>query len=76
MICNNNEPSAQSFTECAQIAAFYSSEREKTLAAVDYTKARYVKQPSGSKPGFVVYSKNYSAYVTADKETVDKLYKE
>ncbi len=76
MICNNNEPSAQSFTECAQIAAFYSSEREKPLAAVDYTKARYVKKPSGSKPGFVVYSKNYSAYVTADKETVDKLYKE
>lgn len=76
MLCNNEEPSAESFTECAIIAAYYSSEREKPLAAVDYTKARYVKKPSGSKPGFVVYDKNYSAYVTADKETVEKLYKE
>ena len=68
-----SEPSAESFTECAMIAAFYSTEREKPQAAVDYTKARYVKKPSGAKPGFVIYERNYTAYVTADKETVDRL---
>ena len=73
MVCGEDEPPAESFTECAMIALFYSSEREKPQAAVDYTRARYVKKPSGSKPGFVIYEKNYTAYVTADKETVERL---
>ena len=73
MVCGADEPPAESFTECAMIALFYSSEREKPQAAVDYTRARYVKKPSGSKPGFVIYEKNYTAYVTADKETVERL---
>ncbi len=70
---NGEEPPAESFTECAMIAALYSSEREKPQAAVDYTKARYVKKPSGAKPGFVIYDKNYTAYVTVDKEKVESL---
>lgn len=69
------EPPAQSFTECAVIAAYFSSEKEKPQTAVDYTKARYVKKPSGSKPGFVIYERNFTAYVTADKETVKRLEK-
>ena len=73
MVCGADEPPAESFTECAMIALFYSSERDKPQAAVDYTRARYVKKPSGSKPGFVIYEKNYTAYVTADKEKVESL---
>lgn len=69
------DPPASSFTECAMIALYYSSEKEKPQGAVDYTKARYVKKPSGSKPGFVIYEKNYTAYVTADKDTVEGLFK-
>jgi predicted ribosome quality control (RQC) complex YloA/Tae2 family protein len=57
------------------IALYYSSEKEKPQGAVDYTKARYVKKPSGSKPGFVIYEKNFTAYVTADKDTVEGLFK-
>ena len=68
-----DDPPSTSFTECAKIAAFYSSEREKPLAAVDYTKARYVHKPNGSKPGFVIYDKNYTAYVTPDKDEVEAL---
>ncbi len=77
MRCADSEedPPATSFTECAMIAAYFSSEREKPQVAVDYTKARYVKKPSGSKPGFVIYERNYTAYVTANKETVEKLMK-
>ncbi len=67
------DPPATSFTECAMIALLYSSEKEKPQCAVDYTKARYVKKPSGSKPGFVIYEKNFTAYVTADRELVEKL---
>ena len=71
--CGDTEPPAQSFTECAKIALYYSSERENPQTAVDYTKARYVKKPSVAKPGFVIYKKNYTAYVTADKSEVQKL---
>ena len=77
MKCADSEedPPSRSFTECAMIALYYSSEKEKPQAAVDYTKARYVKKPSGSKPGFVIYDKNYTAYVTADKDVVESLEK-
>lgn len=66
----DDDPPAKTFTECASIAAYYSSEKEKPQVAVDYTKARYVKKPSGSKPGFVIYERNFTAYVTADEKEI------
>jgi predicted ribosome quality control (RQC) complex YloA/Tae2 family protein len=73
MFCNGQEPDAIDFTESAMIAAYYSSGKKIPNVAVDYTKVRNIKKPSGSKPGFVVYETNYSAYVTADEEKVKKL---
>ena len=60
------------FTDCAileaaQLAAFYSKARESAQVPVDYTAAKYVKKPSGSKPGFVIYTTNQTAYVTPPK---------
>ncbi len=69
----DDDPPASTFTDCAIIAAYFSSEKEKPQTAVDYTKIRYVKKPAGSKPGFVIYEKNYTAYVTPDKEYVESL---
>ena len=31
---------------------------------VDYTKIKFVKKPSGAKPGFVIYTDNNTVYVT------------
>lgn len=73
MRCGKDEPSARDFTECAMIAAYYSSERELSQAPVDYTRVRNVKKPSGSKPGFVIYETNYTAFVTADENVVESL---
>ena len=70
MLCGDAEPDAVDFTECAMIAAYYSSGRKIPNVAVDYTKIRNIKKPSGAKPGFVVYETNYSAYVTADETRV------
>ena len=69
----DDDPPAQTFTECAKIAAFYSSEREKPLTAVDYTKARYVRKPNGAKPGFVIYERNFTAYVTPSEQDIEAL---
>ncbi len=73
MMCGKSEPDAQDFTECAMIAAYYSSGRNTPGVAVDYTKVRNIKKPSGAKPGFVTYETNYTAYVTADEKTVSAL---
>lgn len=55
-------------TFAAQTAAKYSSVKDGQNVAVDYTFAKNVKKPSGSKPGFVIYSSNWTAYVTPTVE--------
>ncbi len=75
MKCAKDEPDAVDFTECAVIAAYFSSQKDTPNTAVDYTRVRYVKKPSGSKPGFVIYETNYTAYATGNKELVERLQK-
>jgi predicted ribosome quality control (RQC) complex YloA/Tae2 family protein len=47
----------------ARIAAGASGAGTADKVAVDYTLARYVKKPSGSRPGFVNYFKYTTVYV-------------
>ena len=56
------EPGDADYTEAAAVAAKYSKAQGKNIA-VDYTRVRYLKKPGGSKPGFVTYKTNYTAYV-------------
>lgn len=60
---NKGEPSEKDFTEAAALAAFHSSQSSAEHVEVDYTEVRYLKKPSGAKPGFVTYTTYYSAYV-------------
>ena len=68
--CGDREPSDADLTECAVIAAFYSKGRATPNLPVDYTRIRNVKKPAGAKPGFVIYSSNATAFVTADEDLV------
>lgn len=70
LFAEETEPPEQDFTDAAMIAAYYSDARAGAQVAVDYALARYVKKPAGSKPGFVIYSHNYTAYVTPDEAHV------
>ena len=72
MVCNGEEPDAQDFTEAAEIAAI-NSKAEGENIAVDYAFAKSIKKPAGSKPGFVIYHTNWTAYVTPNREKVDKM---
>ena len=63
---------AKDFTEAAEIAAL-NSKAEGENIAVDYTYAKNVKKTPSSKPGFVIYHTNWTAYVTPDKEKTEKL---
>ena len=51
-------------TEAAVLAATNSKANGKQIA-VDYAEVRYVKKPSGAKPGMVIYTNYKTAYVDA-----------
>ncbi len=73
LFCDGEEPGEQDYTEAAIIAATYSKAPREQKVAVDYTRVKNVKKPPASKPGFVTYSTNYSAYVTADEALCQRL---
>ena len=62
MVTNGAEPTDRDYTEAASIAAGYSKASGDTVA-VDYTRVKNIKKPAGSKPGFVTYKTNYTAFV-------------
>ena len=62
MLCDGEEPSERDYTEAASVAAKY-SKATGDLVAVDYTRVKNIKKPGGSKPGFVIYKTNYTAFV-------------
>jgi len=59
--------------EAANLAAYFSKAKQSSLVPVDYTLVRHVKKPSGAKPGFVIYDKQKTLFVTPDEEAVRKL---
>ncbi len=73
LLCDGGEPSETDYTEAAVIAATYSKAPRGQKVAVDYTRVRNVRKPPASKPGFVTYSTNFSAYVTADEALCQRL---
>ncbi len=57
-------------TRAAECAAYYSSQKGSVNVGVDYLIAKNLRKPSGSKPGFVTYSTNWTAYVTPDEGVI------
>lgn len=64
LITNGKEPPMDVLIRCAQIAAYYSKAKMSSNVPVDYTQVKFVKKPSGSKPGFVIYTHNKTINVT------------
>lgn len=62
LLCDGEEPSEKDYTEAASLAAYH-SKATGDLVAVDYTRVKNVKKPTGAKPGFVIYKTNYTAFV-------------
>ena len=74
LVTEGREPTDLDFTTAAEIAAYY-SKAEGDNVAVDYVLAKHVKKPAGSKPGFVIYHTNWTAYVTPNGEKIAALRK-
>ena len=55
---------AETIYETASIAAYHSKGKDSDNVPVDYTLVKYVKKPSGAKPGMVIFTHNSTVYVT------------
>ena len=62
-------------TLLCQLAGYFSKARNGSNIPVDCTKRRYVKKPSGSKPGFVIFTNNSTYYTTPDENLINELLK-
>lgn len=62
--CNGKQVEEHTLLACAQIAAYHSKAKLSSNVPVDYCFAKYVKKPSGSKPGMVIYTNQKTLYVT------------
>jgi len=68
-----SEPPETTLREAANLAAYYSQARASTAVPVDYTPRKFVKKPSGARPGMVIYSTNHTIYVTPDAALMQHL---
>lgn len=67
VIIKSHNPSEETLLEAAQLAAYYSKARQSESVPVDFTKVKYVKKPSGAKPGFVTYTEQKTLFVKPKK---------
>lgn len=76
IICaENKEVPISTIEEAAIIAAYQSKARESSGVPVDYTFVKFVKKPSGAKPGMVIFTNNKTLFVTPNGELFNKLLK-
>ncbi len=63
---DRQKPAEDILVFAAKIAAYYSDGKNSSNVPVDYTECRYVKKPSGAKPGFVVFVNQKTMYVAPE----------
>lgn len=61
---NGQEITNDILIKCAKLAAKNSKAKQSSNVPVDYTLIKFVKKPSGAKPGMVIYTNNKTLYVT------------
>lgn len=68
VIVKSENPTDETMFFAAKLAAKHSSLSAGSNVPVDYTRRKYVKKPSGAKPGFVIYTHQKTAFVTPDQQ--------
>ncbi len=59
--------------EAALLAAWYSKGQRSSSVPVDYTLKKYVKKPSGTPAGFVIYTNQHTLYMTVEPGDIQGL---
>ena len=68
-------PDDLTLEEAAALAIHFSQAQGSTLVPVDYTHVKNIKKPNGAKPGMVIYEKNWTLYLTPEKDKLEQLLK-
>ena len=61
--CGKIFPTEETIRYAAEIAAKFSKAAGSSKVPVDYTQIKFVKKPSGAKPGFVIFTNQKTIYV-------------
>ncbi|GHP12806.1 hypothetical protein YK48G_02310 [Lentilactobacillus fungorum] len=75
VIIRSFDPSDNTLTEAANLAAYFSKARESSKVPVDYTRVRHIRKPNGTKPGFVIYDHQQTLLVDPSESLVNQLRK-
>ena len=67
------EPEPEALNAAIQLAAWFSKARGSSQVPVDCVPRRFVKKPSGAKPGFVVFTNQKTFYATPDEEFIKNI---
>lgn len=64
VIVRSSNVSDETLLLAAELAAHFSKAQSSSKVPVDYVQCKFVKKPSGAKPGFVVFTNQRTIYVT------------
>ena len=70
------EADEETIRQAAALAATYSQAKTGGKVAVDCTQVRFVKKPSGAKPGRVIYTDYRTVITAADEALAERLRKD
>ena len=73
VVCEGQTPPDRTLEQAAILAATHSKAADSVQVPVDYAMAKFVKKPSGAKPGMVIYTDNRTAYVNPDPALCQRL---
>ena len=65
--CNGIFPADETLIFAAKLAVKFSKAAGSSKVPVDYTFCKFVKKPSGAKPGFVIFTNQKTLYVNDDE---------
>ncbi len=71
--CDGDEPSEDTLLLAAYLAVHFSQASGSSKVPVDYTRCRFVKKPSGAKPGFVIFTNQSTLYITPEEDKLNEL---
>ena len=67
------EPEPEALDAAVQLAAYFSKARGGSRVPVDCVPRRFVKKPSGARPGFVIFTNQKTFYTTPDEAFIKNL---
>lgn len=68
--CDGADPAEETLLLASYLAVHFSKAKGSSKVPVDYTRARFVKKPSGAKPGFVIFTNQTTLYVTPEQDAL------